>query len=143
MTVGSILKTKGADVATITPSATLADAVVSLAKHKIGALVVTDPGRKVLGILSERDIIRALAAHGAGALSLEVVRVMTAKVQTCTGDTSVNAVMSLMTEGKFRHLPIVENEILVGIVSIGDIVKKRIADVENEQKALKDYIGHS
>jgi CBS domain-containing protein len=141
MTVERILKQKGRDVATISPFKSILEAAQSLAVHRIGALVVTDQEHRVLGILSERDIIRALSSGGATALNDKVQLHMTARVKTCTSVTSVNEVMEIMTEGKFRHLPVVEDGTLIGIVSIGDVVKKRIADVEGEQKALKEYIS--
>jgi len=140
MTVKAILSRKGSDVLTIEPTATLAAAVELLAARKIGAVVITGPERQVIGILSERDIVRAFAASGAAALDQQVGQVMTRKVMTCTEAETVASLMERMTQGKFRHLPVVERGRLVGIVSIGDIVKHRLGEMENESSALREYI---
>lgn len=141
MNVEQILSEKGREVVTIAPDLTLADAARTLSKHRIGAVVVSDAAQPVLGILSERDIVRAVAASGAAALEEPVSRYMTAKVVTCTTRSAINTLMETMTTGKFRHVPIVENGRLLGIVSIGDIVKFRVAEIENESKALREYIA--
>ena len=141
MNVEHILSEKGREVVTIAPHLTLAEAARTLSRHRIGAVVVSDPGQPVLGILSERDIVRALAANGAAALEEPVSRYMTAKVVTCTARSAINDLMEAMTMGKFRHVPIVENGRLVGIVSIGDIVKFRVAEIERESEALREYIA--
>ena len=111
-----------------------------LAERKIGALVVTGADRRVVGILSERDIVQELAAHGAAALDLPLTEVMTRKVMTCSPSDTISSVMERMTHGKFRHVPVVEQGRLVGIISIGDVVKHRLQEMEREQSALRDYI---
>ena len=140
MTVKTILSAKGADVATIEPSARLATAVKHLAERNIGALMVTGADRRVVGILSERDIVQELAAEGAAALERPVSEVMTRKVMTCSQSDTISTLMERMTEGKFRHLPVIEQGQLVGIVAIGDVVKHRLQEMEREQSALRDYI---
>lgn len=140
MTVKTILSTKGDDVTTIEPSATLAAAIGVLAERRIGALVVLGANHRVIGILSERDIMRALAERGAGALTEPLALAMTRKVSTCTRSETVSSTMERMTTGKVRHLPVVERERLVGIVSIGDVVKHRLMQIERESEALRDYI---
>ena len=140
MIVKAILSAKGSDVITIEPTATLDTAVKTLAKHKIGALLVLGPDRRVMGILSERDIVRALSEHGAGVLTQPLSQVMTRKVVTCSQSDTVEVLMQRMTTGKFRHLPVVEQEQVVGVISIGDVVKHRLQEMEQEQAALKDYI---
>lgn len=140
MIVKSILSEKGSGVVIIEPTATLADATRVLAEKGIGALVVTGAGERVIGIISERDIVRTLAQQGAKALQLPLTEAMTRKVVTCTAEESVSTIMERMTTGKFRHVPVVEAERLVGIISIGDVVKLRVAEMELEQSALRDYI---
>jgi len=140
MTVKAILEGKGRDVVTLTASETLEHAIRTLAEYRIGALVVTNGAGRIEGILSERDIVRVLAAKGGDALAMPVSSAMTSKVRTCHEGNTVNDVMELMTAGRFRHLPVEENGILVGIVSIGDVVKKRIQDVEQEAEDIKSYI---
>jgi CBS domain-containing protein len=141
MTVEHILRAKGRNVVTIEPELTLAQAAQLLSERRIGAVIVGNTFRPVLGILSERDIVHALAARGPAALDEPVSRSMTEKVVTCTGAAAINEVMELMTDGKFRHVPVVENGRLNGIVSIGDIVKHRLAEVEAETRAMRDYIA--
>jgi CBS domain-containing protein len=141
MTVRQVLSGKGADVVTITPDRTLAQAAKLLAERRIGAVVVSSDEKPVAGILSERDIIRALAQSGATALEKKVADAMTRDVVTCSMQADVDHLMRLMTDGKFRHVPVVENGTLVGIVSIGDVVNRRLSDIEAEQRALKDYIA--
>ena len=141
MNVEHILSDKGREVVTIAPHMTLMEAARTLSGKRIGAIVVSDSDNPVLGILSERDIVRAIAAGGTAALDQPVSRYMTAKVVTCTSRSAINDLMETMTTGKFRHVPIVENGRLVGIVSIGDIVKFRVAEIENESKALREYIA--
>jgi CBS domain-containing protein len=141
MNVEHILSEKGHEVLTIAPQTPLKEAARILSERRIGALVVSDSGSPVLGILSERDIVRALAAGGGAALDDPVSRYMTAKVVTCTRRSPINDLMETMTNGKFRHVPIVENGQLVGIVSIGDIVKFRVAEIEGESRALREYIA--
>ena len=141
MTVGTILNAKGRDVLTVRPTQTLRDAILMLSQHGIGAILVTGGDQALLGILSERDIVRALAQGTGDILSESVSAHMTSKVVTCTQTTSLAKVMELMTAGKFRHVPVVEAGALVGIISIGDVVKKRLADIEAEHSALRHYIA--
>ena len=140
MTVKTILSRKGTEVLTIEPTATLAAAVKMLAQRRIGALVVTGPGYRIVGIISERDIVRVLDARGTAVLDAPVAEVMTRKVVTCSLSETIAEIMERMTAGKFRHVPVVEQGRLAGIVSIGDVVKARLEDLEREQDALRDYI---
>lgn len=140
MTVKAILSSKGYAVVTIGPGKTLAEAAQVLAEHRIGAIIVTGPNGKLEGMLSERDIVRVLAERGAGALDQRVEAVMTRRVITCTETDTVGAVMELMTNGKFRHLPVMDGERLIAVVSIGDVVKYRLGEVEAESNAMRDYI---
>jgi CBS domain-containing protein len=140
MTVKAILSVKGTEVLTIDPTTNLAAAAKLLAERKIGALVVTGPDQRVVGIVSERDIVQELAAHGPAALDLALTEVMTRKVTTCSASDTISSVMERMTAGKFRHLPVLEQGRLAGIVSIGDVVKYRLQEMEREQSALRDYI---
>ena len=140
MTVRAILDLKGRDVTTIAPDKTLGEAASLLSQHKIGALVVTGADRRVTGILSERDIVRAVSASGGAALDEKIATRMTREVITCGPQDTIAELMGRMTAGRFRHLPVVENSRLVGIVSIGDVVKYRLAEMERESSALRDYI---
>jgi CBS domain-containing protein len=140
MTVDTILSNKGSHVVTIEPTASLETAVKTLAQRKIGALVVLGADERLIGILSERDIVRVLAEQGAAALSLPLSQVMTRKVQTCGRADTIAVLMEQMTTGKFRHIPVVEGERLLGIVSIGDVVKERVHEIEREASELRDYI---
>ncbi len=140
MTVKRILSEKGGNVVTISPTASLADAAKLLAERRIGALVVTGAGDRVVGIVSERDIVRILASRGAAGLGVSLTDVMTRKVVTCEPSATVSAVMEQMTAGKFRHVPVLDGEKLTGIISIGDVVKLRLHEMEREQIALRDYI---
>ena len=140
MTVKAILSVKGTEVLTIEPTTNLAAAAKLLAERKIGALVVTGPDRRVVGIVSERDIVQELAAHGPAALDLALTEVMTRKVTTCSASDTIVSVMERMTAGNFRHLPVIEPGRLVGLVSIGDVVQHRLQEMEREQSALRDYI---
>jgi CBS domain-containing protein len=140
MTVKAILSAKGGNVVTIEPNTNVLTAAKLLAERRIGALVVTGPDHRVVGIVSERDIVQRLAEQGASALELSLTDVMTRKVMTCTPADTISSVMERMTAGKFRHLPVVEQGRLTGIVSIGDVVKHRLQEMESEQSALRDYI---
>jgi CBS domain-containing protein len=140
MNVSSILAAKGGDVITIEPTATLAAAVDLLTKHRIGAAVILGAGGRVAGILSERDIVHALAARGSAALDEPLSQSMTREVMTCEPDAPITSIMECMTNGKFRHMPVVEGGRLAGIVSIGDIVKQRLGEMEQESEAMRDYI---
>jgi CBS domain-containing protein len=141
MSVAQILRGKGRDVVVTQPHRTLMEAAQLLAEKGIGAVVVSDASRSVLGILSERDIIRAVARHGAVALDQAVSKYMTQKVFTVTEETPVDAVMETMTNGRFRHVPVIADGQLVGLVSIGDVVKHHVNEIETEHQALKDYIA--
>ena len=141
MTVKQILDQKGRDVVTVSPSMGTEEAVRFLADNKIGAVVVIGAGGKIAGILSERDIVSAVASKGAEALAKPISAFMTTRVTTCGESHSVNQVMELMTNGRFRHLPVEENGMLVGIISIGDVVRRRIEDVEREAEEIKAYIA--
>ena len=141
MTVGRILAAKGRRVVTIEPDRSVSDAVALLARAGIGALIVADSGDHVRGVFSERDLVRLIAARGPGALQDQVSAWMTREVVTTCERASVHSLMSQMTEGRFRHLPVMEGESLVGLVSIGDVVKQRLAEMESEQQALRDYIA--
>ena len=140
MIVKTILSAKGSDVISIEPTATLEIAVRTLADHRIGALLVLGPDRRVIGILSERDIVRVLAEQGAGALNQPLSQVMTRKVVTCNSTETIGVIMERMTAGKFRHVPVVEQDQVIGVVSIGDVVKYRLQEMEHESAALRDYI---
>jgi CBS domain-containing protein len=140
MIVGNILSDKGATVATARPTTTVADVTAKLATMKIGAVVIVGDDGRVDGILSERDIIRAIAQRGPAALSEQAADIMTRHVTTCTSADSLDHVMVTMTSGRFRHIPVVENGALVGIISIGDVVKRHIAEVEMEASALRNYV---
>jgi len=140
MTVTSILATKGREVVTIEPGGSLADAVRLLAAKRIGAAIILGADRRIAGIISERDIVRALAERGAGALEEPLSRTMTRKVETCGEGETVSHIMERMTLGKFRHMPVVEQGRVVGLVSIGDIVKHRVHEMESESAAMRDYI---
>jgi CBS domain-containing protein len=140
MTVSVILAGKGRDVASIEPNATLSAAIAMLAKKRIGALLILGADHRVIGVISERDIVRALAARGAEALGEPVSQTMTRNVSTCTEKETISSIMERMTEGKFRHVPVVEQGRLVGIISIGDVVKHRVREMEQDSAAMHDYI---
>lgn len=141
MTVRSILEEKGRDVVTIRPDQSLTEAVRLMAERRIGAVVVTRDDDRTAGILSERDIVRALAATGAAALDRPVSSAMTVAVRVCRETHTVNEVMEMMTRGRFRHLPVEMEGRLCGIVSIGDVVKRRIEAVEREAEQIREYIA--
>lgn len=139
MTVRAILDSKGHDVASIDPDIKLSEAVTMLSERRIGAVLVTK-NERIEGILSERDIVRVLGERGANALDQPIREVMTRKVVSCREADTVAAIMERMTAGKFRHLPVIENKRVVGLISIGDVVKWRVMEFEREQEALRDYI---
>ena len=139
MTVRAILDTKGHQIQSVEPEAKLSAAVKILGERKIGAVLVMSNGG-VEGILSERDIVRVLGERGASVLDEPVSEVMTSKVVSCRQSDTVSAIMEMMTKGKFRHLPVLEGDRVVGLISIGDIVKWRVQEYENEQEALQQYI---
>jgi CBS domain-containing protein len=140
MNVEAILRTKGRSVATIDANATIKEAVRDLKSHGIGALVVRAADKPVAGILSERDVIHALAEHGAALLTMRVDQLMTRRVVTCGPEDTVSELMARMTEHRFRHLPVLKDGALIGIVSIGDLVKNRIEEVEFEADSLRSFI---
>ncbi len=141
MSVSDILNTKGTVVETIASSSPIAAAVAQLREKRLGALVVCDQARTIAGILSERDIIRGLAEHGDAVMKMTVADLMTTAVTTCTPADSVATVMQSMTDGRFRHQPVVVDGQLAGIISIGDVVKKRLAEMEHEADAMREYIA--
>jgi len=142
MLIQRILSAKGGDVRTIPPATTIAAAVATMAEHRIGALVVSDDGGETVGgILSERDVVLALASDGAKVLKRTAADLMTIEVFTCGPDATAEELMKLMTEQRIRHIPIVVDGKLAGIVSIGDVVKHRLGELETETQALHDYIA--
>ena len=141
MNVETILRNKGSWVATIRPDATIAEAVETLNRERIGAIVVSEDGESVDGILSERDIVIALADSGAELLSRAVDEIMSRNVVTCAPGDTVQELMTEMTNRRMRHLPVVSNGRLCGIVSIGDLVKNRLDEVEFEAKSLRSFIA--
>jgi len=138
--VRHVLENKGTVVATVPTDATLTDVARLLAEHGVGALVVSDDGETIAGIVSERDLARAIAAQGPDALGVSVSDAMTAEVQTCGPDDTVVSLMEVMTSGRFRHIPVTVDERLAGIVSIGDVVKHRLAELQTESQVLHDYL---
>lgn len=141
MIVETILQTKGVVVHTLPDTATLAEAVTLLNTHNIGAVVITDAEDAIAGILSERDIVRQLGKDPAGALQKPVATCMTRGVVTCERSTSIDEVMERMTNRRIRHMPVAEAGALIGIISIGDVVKRKIEVVEHEAEALREYIA--
>jgi len=141
MTVARILDDKGRDVFTTQPHRTLREVIELLASKGVGAAVVSDATMSVLGILSERDVVRVIARHGAAALDDPVSRHMTPKVITVTRDDTIDHVMQTMTAGRFRHVPVVEDGRLIGIISIGDVVKRHVNALDSERQALREYIA--
>ncbi len=141
MTLAAILKSKGHDVASMRPTSTIADVVTKLAERGIGAILVEDALGQVLGIVSERDIVRALAVHGAATLGMTAGQLMTARPVTAAPSISVSAAMQIMTDGRFRHLPVVDRGKVIGIVSIGDVVKSLLAQQAQEVDSLKAYVA--
>src|SRR5271169_5796844 len=139
MTVRAILDTKGHNIQSVEPETKLSAAIKVLGERKIGAVLVMSKGG-IEGILSERDIVRVLSERGAGVLDEPVSAVMTRKVVSCTQSDTVAAIMEMMTLGKFRHLPVLDGDKVVGLISIGDVVKWRVREYEHEQEALRDYI---
>ncbi len=142
MNVKAILAAKklGGDIICIEPTADLAAAAKLLATHRIGALVIRGAGGRLAGILSERDIVSAVAAQGATALESTVGLAMTRDVETCGEDESCASIMERMTSGRFRHMPVLRGGKLVGLISIGDVVKQRVDEIERESEAMRDYI---
>jgi CBS domain-containing protein len=141
MTIAAILKHKGKHVSSVPPTASIADVAQELARLRIGAVLVMDNTRHLLGILSERDIVASLAEHGASTLDMTAAQLMTRGVQTASPSTTVAEAMSIMTAGRFRHLPVMDHGTLVGIISIGDVVKARIMQQEHEVDTLRAYVA--
>lgn len=140
MTVQHILEDKGSDIVSVSAGDKLAAVTAILAQKRIGAVLVME-GERISGILSERDIVRALAERGADAMECPVSERMTREVETCEPRETIESVMRRMTDGRFRHLPVLESGRLVGVVSIGDVVKRRIAEIEREADQLREYIA--
>ncbi len=140
MFIGQILKSKGRSVTAASPDDTIHEITLRLANRKIGAIIVLEGGN-VVGIISERDIIRLIAEHGPKALTMSARDGMTHDVVSCTRDCTIDQVMETMTKGRFRHLPVIEDGVLAGIISIGDVVKYHIAEVELEVTAMRDYLA--
>ena len=143
MNVASILRQKGRAVTTASPSTTLLEVADKLAAKRIGAIVIIGPEGRVAGIISERDIIRALSAQGPDCLQRPVSESMTREVITCQETDTLDELMAMMTERRFRHLPVITDDALVGIISIGDVVKHHVAEVTMEATAMREYITHS
>ena len=143
MNVAHVLAVKGHTVVTVQPHRTLLEVAGILTEHRIGATVVAGNDSRILGIVSERDIVKAIARHGRAALDDAVSKHMTEKVVTCDEDAMMNDIMDIMTAGKFRHLPVIKHGQLTGIISIGDVVKYRIDAMESEQDAMRSYITMS
>ena len=140
MKIEDIIRKKGADVVTIAPAASVAELLDLLAKHNIGAVVVSDDGATIGGIVSERDVVRRLASQGASVLEQQVSTIMTAYVKTCGIEDSLESTAQTMTYGRFRHLPVVNEDKLVAIISIGDVVKHRIDQLTDERNHLLEYL---
>lgn len=141
MNVAALLKQKGSGVVTAKPATALLKIASQLAEKKIGAVVVVGDGGSVDGIVSERDVVQAISMHGEGALTLVARDIMTSNVTTCEKSNTIEDLMNLMTKGRFRHLPVVEDDALVGIISIGDVVRNHIAEVEMEVSAMRCYLA--
>ena len=141
MIVDAILRAKGASVETARPDWTVLQAVQKLTEHGVGALVVSTDGQRIAGIISERDVMRRIAGGGPSILDTRVDEIMVSDVITCTREDTVNHLMTVMTERRVRHLPVVDDGLLVGIISIGDVVKRRIEETEYEAQALRQYIS--
>ncbi len=144
MLVHQILKSKpDAEVITLAPNSVVSEAAALLAKHRIGTVVISSDGQKPEGILSERDIVRELAKRGAACMTENLSDVMTAKIQTCAKDDNVDKVLGKMTDGRFRHMPVLEDGKLIGLISIGDVVKAKLSELAMEKDALEGMImGH-
>ncbi|RVX39673.1 CBS domain protein [Nonomuraea polychroma] len=140
MLIGTILRGKGSDVTTVAPEASVRDLLAKLAEHNIGAVVVSTDGATIQGIVSERDVVRHLNDRGAAVLDEPVSAIMTTDVRTVGPGDNVDALRRIMTTQRFRHMPVVQNGRLVGIVSIGDVVKSAIEELETEKASLVDYL---
>ena len=140
MRISSLLDRKGSAVVTISGEASVAEAVAALAEHRIGAIIVSGDGAHIEGIVSERDVVRGLGMSHGTLLEQPVRSIMTANVLTCSPDDLVDSLMTTMTDNRVRHVPVVEGGVLRGIVSIGDVVKSRIDELEKDRKELEEYI---
>ncbi len=143
MTIAAILKHKGYQVTTVAPTARVSDVVEVLAERRIGAVLVMDVADQLLGIVSERDIVRSLAANGARTMEMTAGQLMTRAVQVAHPETTVAEAMHIMTAGRFRHLPVVDHDTLIGLVSIGDVVKARIMQQDTVVESLTAYVAGS
>ncbi len=139
--VREILDAKGSDVATISRERTVSDALALMRERGIGAVIVTGASAPLVGVFSERDAVRALAVHGADALGMTVSQLMSDRVTTCAESTSVDSLMAMMTEQRIRHVPVVEDGVLKGVVSIGDVVKYRVDELERDKRDLIEYVS--
>lgn len=142
MRASSILDSKGHEVATVAPDDTVREAVAALSRHNVGALVVSPDGDEVSGIISERDVVRRLATDGAAVLDRQVADIMKREVRTCEPSEHTDQLMETMTAGRFRHVPVLDDGRLIGIISIGDVVKVRIDELATEREQLEGYIAH-
>ncbi|MEV4185140.1 CBS domain-containing protein [Streptosporangium canum] len=140
MLIGTILQGKGADVTTVRPEATVTELLELLAEHNIGAVVVSEDGSSIVGIVSERDVVRRLNDRGADVLTAPVSSIMTTDVRTCSPTANVDDLRQTMTTHRIRHVPVVADDRLAGIVSIGDVVKSAIESLETEKAYLVDYL---
>lgn len=141
MFVEQILAEKGHDAFTVKAGATIAELVATLAEHNIGAVLVLDDAGNLSGIISERDVVRQLARTDEGLLAKSVAALMTKSPQTCAPSDTIDTAMARMTRGRFRHLPVMDNGRLIGVISIGDVVKRKIEEAEQEAGALREYIA--
>ncbi|MFX0576341.1 CBS domain-containing protein [Nocardia nepalensis] len=140
MRIAEILRRKGSDVATVAPETTVRTLLSTLAEHNIGAVVVSPDGNRIVGIVSERDVVRSLHARGAALLDTPVSEIMTVDVHTCAPEDRVDSLRGTMTEHRIRHLPVVRDGRLIGIVSIGDVVKSAISELATERQHLVEYV---
>lgn len=143
MTVAAVLKQKGSDVVSVAPTTTVAEIAKIISNRRIGAVVVLDQGRKLLGIVSERDVVKALAAHESGVLALTAGQLMTRDVVTAVPQTTLNQALQMMDAGYFRHLPVVEDGVVIGIISVRDVVKFTMMLREHEVDSLKAYVSRA
>jgi CBS domain-containing protein len=142
-TVTAILKHKGYDVTTVDPTLSITEVTDVLSRHRIGAVLVIDRAGQLLGIVSERDIVRSLAANGTRTMEMTAGQLMTRALQVAQPDTTVADAMAMMTIGRFRHMPVMDGGALIGLISIGDVVKARIMEQESEVDSLKAYVAGS
>ncbi|WP_409182118.1 CBS domain-containing protein [Amycolatopsis sp. VS8301801F10] len=141
MRIADVLQRKGATVATVSPGATVTELLAALARHNVGAMVVVDAEGGIAGIVSERDVVRKLAEHGSSVLQGPVADIMTTMVASCTPDDPVDRLSVVMTQRRIRHVPVLDGGRLAGIVSIGDVVKIRMEQLEQSQEQLEAYIS--